>query len=120
MPVNLKLLPKLIRPLPKSYIDPRNRGKSIRTTIYSIKRSRIAEIWLQEEKRETILFIIGPENMENTSNNGQPLIITQITTATSKVNSHPQEAKTFSLEPLSPQEKKLHNKSPHTIIEEEK
>ena len=41
---------------------------------------------------------------KNTSDNGEPQIITQINTAALEVNSRPQEAKVWSLEPPSCQE----------------
>ena len=120
------LLPKCLWPLPKSIIDPKRKNFPITTSISSRKETG-GQSFTHKNRIEKLIFNSNRSiKYEKTASESQN--ITLITTASPKVNSQPQEAELFVLEPpylqsikiiaeLVLQEQKRKNNSPFKQVQ---
>ena len=113
MPTNPNYYPNYYGRSRSQFLTPESESWRIRTVIYSRKETTRRRSAYKKRRGKRISIQTGPENMKK--NASEP----QMTTAASKVNSRPQEAKVGSLEPPSPQEKKPQGGAPLTRREEE-
>ena len=87
---NPKLLPKLLRPLPKSILDPKKKN-CIVTAISSRKETASQRSAYNNRRGKPIFY--SNRSRKYRKNISKPQIIIQITTAAAEVKYCPQEAK---------------------------